>query len=247
MVQEIKAPETLSEMLFPLNGTDVAHPFDGQPAGTTAAGLNVRAFEMLTQRARGGSRPGLVRYINSTVSGFNKIQHLTYIVDPQAEALAGGTPSGSPAASNRNLFGGSGGFAPVRFPIEPGRTYPPPPGQLMTGQFDVSQNNGGASPPSIAGSVVATVNGNAFYSGSLTASPGTDASISVGPFNIGTLLPAGTNVLLTVFTWTNAVFHGTFPCAISFAVELYPSGLGGTSNQALPTTLNGTQTVTGNF
>src|SRR3954463_844347 len=58
-----------------------------QPGGTTAAGVNVRAFEAQTQRVRGGSRPGLSRYIDATVAGTHLIQHLNVIVDPTTDAL----------------------------------------------------------------------------------------------------------------------------------------------------------------
>jgi hypothetical protein len=35
--------------------------------GTTARGVNVRAFETLTGRARGGSRAGLTKFIDEQV------------------------------------------------------------------------------------------------------------------------------------------------------------------------------------
>jgi hypothetical protein len=122
--QLILPAEQLAEMTFPLQGLNVSTVFDQQPPGTAPVGLNVRSYESLTSRARGGSRPGLSQYIPAQVDGAFKIQHLAVIVDPQAEALPGGTPPGDPQASNRNAFGGSLGYAPVRFPNEPGRTYP---------------------------------------------------------------------------------------------------------------------------
>jgi hypothetical protein len=50
------------EATFPTLGLDVSTEFDLQPAATTPEATNVRGFESLTQRDRGGSRPGLIRY-----------------------------------------------------------------------------------------------------------------------------------------------------------------------------------------
>lgn len=60
--------------------------FGVQAQLTTPVGTNVRFFEALTRRGRGGSRPGLVRYPDDAMPGL--IQHLNYIVDPSADALA---------------------------------------------------------------------------------------------------------------------------------------------------------------
>ncbi len=68
----IEAPETFVDLVFPLGGIDRSRAYsdprpqsfpDGAPAFVTRSGLNVRAFDALLQRARGGSRPGLVRYV----------------------------------------------------------------------------------------------------------------------------------------------------------------------------------------
>lgn len=75
------------DLTFPTGGIDVSWGHDMQPGGTTAAGVNVRAFEARTQRTRGGSRPGLSRYIDATVAGTHLIQHLNIIVDPTTDAL----------------------------------------------------------------------------------------------------------------------------------------------------------------
>lgn len=74
-------------MMFPIAGLDLALGFGSQRPGTTREGVNVRTYDPAEDRKRGGSRPGLVRYINQTVGGAHLIQHLNYVVDPQAEAL----------------------------------------------------------------------------------------------------------------------------------------------------------------
>ncbi len=71
------------EMRFPLAGVDRTMGFDRQPnrpmvngdyARTTVSAKNVRAFDPLTDRARGGSRPGIAKFSTNQVSGSNPIQ-----------------------------------------------------------------------------------------------------------------------------------------------------------------------------
>lgn len=80
-------PESFVDMPFPLKGLNVSTEYDLQPGMTSPEALNVRAFEPETARARGGQRPGLVRYIDQTVNGVHLIQHLNAIVDPTTDAL----------------------------------------------------------------------------------------------------------------------------------------------------------------
>lgn len=79
--------QPLTTMDFPLLGIDVGGPYDQQRPSTTYSGVNVRGFEPATLRARGGSRPGLVKYLGQVGAGAVKIQHLDFIVDPQGDAL----------------------------------------------------------------------------------------------------------------------------------------------------------------
>lgn len=74
---------------FPLGGLDVTKEFQLQPPGTTPSAANVRVTDTIALRRRGGSRPGLVRYIDELVRGApgNEIQHLNVIVDPTTAAL----------------------------------------------------------------------------------------------------------------------------------------------------------------
>ncbi len=75
-----QADESFVDLRFPLKGVDVSQGFGMQQPGTTPIGQNVRAYDTLTLRARGGSRPGLTRYINAQVNGTNVIQELNYVV-----------------------------------------------------------------------------------------------------------------------------------------------------------------------
>lgn len=111
-------------VIFPLAGIDSTCEFSRQPDSTTPSGINVRAFEVITRRARGGSREGMSRYVNETLNGAHLIQHLNILVDPQNPALdgpnatgdMGGTLEADPSSNNlsvRNFgryvrIGGSG-------------------------------------------------------------------------------------------------------------------------------------------
>jgi hypothetical protein len=79
------AHEVPAELPFPSGGINLLTEFQEQPPGTTPVGENVRCYDTYEQRARGGSRPGLKKYIPEQLpSGTNIIQHLNVIVDPQA-------------------------------------------------------------------------------------------------------------------------------------------------------------------
>ena len=80
-------PSNIGDIFFPSSGIDVSVALEAQTPNTCPSGTNVRAFEPLTQRMRGGSRSGLSKYINAQASGVSPIQMLGVIVDPQAIAL----------------------------------------------------------------------------------------------------------------------------------------------------------------
>lgn len=81
-------PETFADLGFPTKGIDLSTAFGLQRVGTTPVGKNVRTFEPTTDRSRGGSRPGLVKYIAAQLpNGAHLIQHLNLVVDPAASAL----------------------------------------------------------------------------------------------------------------------------------------------------------------
>lgn len=86
MPKAAQHPDALTNLAFPIRGIEVTTSFDMQPALTTALGVNVRAYEPLTLRDRGGQRPGLEAYL-AAIPTLGVIQHLDYVVDPQADAL----------------------------------------------------------------------------------------------------------------------------------------------------------------
>jgi hypothetical protein len=102
MPQQVK--QQIVDQFFPISGVDVSVALESQTPDTTSVGTNVRAFEPVTQRARGGSRAGISRYINATVpnwSAYAPIQLLGVVIDPQADALGVSYPPGG------------GGFPPL--------------------------------------------------------------------------------------------------------------------------------------
>jgi hypothetical protein len=114
------APETFQDLSFPLNGLNTQTEFELQPPQTTRSCLNVRAYEPITMRLRGGSRPGLSEYIPAQVAGIAAvIQHLNIVADPSEPNLltfydnnlfgetSGGTMDPS---SNNPLVGGADGY-----------------------------------------------------------------------------------------------------------------------------------------
>lgn len=117
MLEPQQTPEQNIELVFPLRGIDSSNEYDRQPQGTTIDGENVRAFESLTQRARGGSRSGLNKYIPDVVAALNSpVQNLNFVVSVSEDALltAGGFVSGDgdaivPPPSPPGGGGGSGG------------------------------------------------------------------------------------------------------------------------------------------
>lgn len=98
-------PEKFADMPFPMYGLDLMRGFGLQRFNTTATGVNVRGFEPMTGRGRGGSRPGLSAYtpvVPANPAQSLLIQHLNIIVDPQFPALPAtigdGNGSGQPPA-----------------------------------------------------------------------------------------------------------------------------------------------------
>lgn len=88
MAKQQANPEQFVDLLFPISGVDVSAEFEKQRQATCAVGVNVRAFDPLTNRARGGSRVGLSRYLLDQIGGgANVFQELTLLVDPQAQAV----------------------------------------------------------------------------------------------------------------------------------------------------------------
>lgn len=72
---------------FPVFGLDLSGQIGEQRPLTTRTGKNVRTYEVLTMRARGGSRAGLSQFVPEQVSGEHRIDHLNMITDPTVAAL----------------------------------------------------------------------------------------------------------------------------------------------------------------
>lgn len=120
-----KKPDPFVDLHFPLSGIDVSQAFDQQPnrptmvgyARTTRVGLNVRGYEPVTGRARGGQRHGISKFLAGQVSGANVIQHLNTITTVDGTGLSLGVPNdGSGGGGNGGASGtggsGGGGFQP---------------------------------------------------------------------------------------------------------------------------------------
>ncbi len=60
--------EKYLDLTFPVAGLDVTTEYETPRPGTTQVGVNVRSFDPLTGRLRGGRRPGLTRFIDATVT-----------------------------------------------------------------------------------------------------------------------------------------------------------------------------------
>lgn len=85
--------EAYQDLNFPCAGIDTSSPFSRQPARqitegiwskTTPEAINVRAFDPLQDRMRGGSRPGLVKYFPAQPDEDWLIQELNVIVTNNA-------------------------------------------------------------------------------------------------------------------------------------------------------------------
>jgi hypothetical protein len=80
-----QTPEVFKDLMFPIRGLDRADGFGQQREGTTPTGNNVRGYEPLTKRLRGGARPGLARYVNHAPAA--EWQELNLVVLPSGTAL----------------------------------------------------------------------------------------------------------------------------------------------------------------
>jgi hypothetical protein len=73
---------------FPASGIDVTNEEHQQRPNTSPLAINVRLRDPLHRRLRGGSRPGISRYIDAKVGGATSvIQHLEAITTINADAL----------------------------------------------------------------------------------------------------------------------------------------------------------------
>lgn len=87
----------ITDLPFPLAGIDLQQGFGIQRPGTTRDALNVYGFEPVTDRDRGGSRPGTVHLAAGRIpAGSTLIQELNLVVNGSSDFLldSGGDPPG---------------------------------------------------------------------------------------------------------------------------------------------------------
>jgi hypothetical protein len=69
MARRPPAPkDTHTTAHFPAGGVDVSRGLADQPKGTTPDALNVRGFDWGEDRSRGGSRPGITRFLSDAIN-----------------------------------------------------------------------------------------------------------------------------------------------------------------------------------
>jgi hypothetical protein len=80
-----------TNMVFPVRGIDNSAGYDSQAPGTTLIGNNVRAYDAVSLRQRGGSRQGLTPFLGKgstqQVAGTFLVQHLGCVVWVTASAV----------------------------------------------------------------------------------------------------------------------------------------------------------------
>jgi hypothetical protein len=130
--KQIQTPDQMVNLTFPISGIDLSQSFANQRQNTTPIGQNVRAYEPTTQRARGGQRPGLVKYNPDQVNGLSVVQNLQVVVGSGYDDPAGAVEQVSQSGRIVNLVAVSQGSV---FVTGPGGTNWVPP-----------TNNTGSSP-----------------------------------------------------------------------------------------------------
>ena len=149
--------EILKDLHFPAGGINLLQGFNTQPnvpsyngtyVRTTPLGMNVRGFEAQTGRFRGGSRLGLVRYINQQPSGLVWVtQGLdTIVID-------------NPGASMVQL--NQSGRVVYIVTVSQGNVYYATPGDTV---WTLATNNTGETPPlNFTGIVYSAANNQKLY------------------------------------------------------------------------------------
>ena len=85
-------------LVFPILGLHEGVGYDIQPPGTTASALNVRGYDSLKQRLRGGRRPGLSKWHADQINGSAAIQLMEKVVQAREPLLAATQPAALLAA-----------------------------------------------------------------------------------------------------------------------------------------------------
>ena len=125
-------PEDFKDIAFPLGGLDQSLGYgeqlirpgeDKRPMETCRAGVNVRAFEPMTQRQRGGSRAGLKKWPTPQVPTAGFIQNLCVVPYTSIMALLDS-------------------FEPIPGPTDVMITDPSSPGPASTWGYDLDADTG---------------------------------------------------------------------------------------------------------
>jgi hypothetical protein len=82
-----KPVDQMESLTFPSKGLDVNSPFTQQPADTTSVGINCRTYDQFQQRARGGSRSGISKYVSGIVNPGSYIQELNTVAYVNESAI----------------------------------------------------------------------------------------------------------------------------------------------------------------
>ena len=68
------------DLRFPVLGKNENWAYSSQPEGTSPDCLNVRPYDVLADRLRGGQRPGTSKFIRTEVNGTAAIQRLGFLI-----------------------------------------------------------------------------------------------------------------------------------------------------------------------
>lgn len=188
----------IADIFFPINGLDVSISFEWQTPDTTPEGVNVRTFEPSTNRARGGQRWGLSKYIDQMLpldytSGSPAIQMLQVVVDPSATALGVSYPPGSGYYNPPLVF--IGGFTYLTYQF--GSGFPPsaPPNLLVIKANN--QTKAAGTKFTFTGKQFSIVQGSLQSGDTINScifdSSGAPASAQVGTYVINIMSPSITN------------------------------------------------------
>src|SRR5947209_1450755 len=80
--------DQFADLPFPAGGVSTEWDFSGQAPRSTPLGLNVRVFEPLSFRGRGGSRAGLSKFIAQQLApGHFVVQHLNTVTIASEAAI----------------------------------------------------------------------------------------------------------------------------------------------------------------
>ena len=115
-------PKAPADFDFPVKGLDENWAYKAQPEGTTPSCLNVRPYDVLGQRLRGGQRAGLSKYFPAQPNGNHPIQMMVQ------EPVPAGSYIETFSYNNGTIFDGVGAPWLVYGPNSAGIWYGDPGG-----------------------------------------------------------------------------------------------------------------------